>query len=1456
MNDQISRKINVTETSNGAVTNPALVSRLAGGGVCVVGIGASAGGLDACQRLLAAMSHPSGMAFILIQHLDPTHESLMVELLSKATTMPVCQATDGMVLENDHLYVIPPGAYLSFRAGALHLSEPLAKRGARLPFDFLLQSLAVSVGSRAICVILSGSGSDGTVGLKAIKAAGGLVIAQSPDDAAYDGMPRSAIASGGVDIILPVEEIAQELLRFRQRQDALQSTTGASRIVALLREKTSHDFTLYKPGTLERRIAHRMTLAGISADDTDRYFDILKQDAKEREQLVDDLLINVTSFFRDPKVFEALALTVIPEIVSSVADQAIRIWIAGCSTGEETYSLAMLVQEQILAVRSTARVQMFASDVDEKAVSIAREGFYPNAIEQTVSAERLERFFVKQGDGYQVTPELRSTIVFAVQDVLADPPFSRLDLISCRNLLIYLQPQAQAKVISIFHFALRPNGTLLLGSAEAVNALDARFSVISKQSRLYRKTGLALLDQTFSIPGGEVVRMPSRISPEKSTPGSDIAEFCKRLILENYAPAVILINERFECLYSAGPTDPYLRAVQGYPTQDLQAMIKPALRARLKSAVAKAGSEDVKVVVPGGRAVHEGQPLQFDIEVTPVRKQNDRLFLVCFSGHAKHEYHDHKVLPAEAAHGPARHAEIEQELREARAEIASLTQSLGLASQEQHAINEEAMSINEEFQSTNEELVTSKEELQSLNEELTVLNSQLQETLERSRTTSNDLQNVLYSTDVATLFLDEDLNIRFFTPAAKALFTVIASDLGRPLSDLHSLASDSALQADAMQVLKTFKPIERDVEAQNGDWFNRRVLPYRTHDESVAGVVITFTDITQRKKIKNALKAAQLVAERANIAKSRFMAAASHDLRQPLQTLTLLNALLAKITGGAQAQKLLHKIDETTNSMGEILGTLLDINQIEAGVVKAEMQSFPINALLQKLGEEFAFIAESRGLTLHTMPCNLHVYTDPKLLEQIIRNLLSNALKYTKKGGVVLGCRRGRNTLRIEVWDSGSGIPKAELKVIFDEYHQVESVARDRSRGLGLGLSIVQRLSEILGHPVSVRSTQGRGSVFSIEVAISTVAPPAAVELLEENRADAIFQPDPLIANILIIEDDTDIRHLLEMFLIEEGHVIAAAQDGDIAIKLVGTRMANPDLVIVDYNLPNGTNGLQVISELRRLNEKPFSVIVCTGDISAETIRRIAAENCAHLSKPMKLKDLNDTIQRLLGVASMTEKLRPMNTSHAHQAGQQTVYIIDDDPAVGSAMRLIFEANCFQVEVFADCEAFWAAPRREANSCLLVDANLPGMSGIEMLQKLASSRSQLPAILMTGEGDVKMAVQAMKAGAFDFIEKPVSQSDLLKFVKRVFEQSRDSDAIAARRGKAAEQIASLTSRQRQVMDMVLAGHPSKNIAADLGISQRTVENHRASIMERTQTRSIPALARLAIMASGAMSGTD
>jgi two-component system CheB/CheR fusion protein len=474
------------------------------------------------------------MAFILVQHLDPTHESMMAELLAHRTAMIVEQATNGMLLEPERLYIIPPGSYLSVSEGALHLSEPDARHGARLPFDFLLRSLAEEYGERAICVILSGTGADGSLGLKAVKEKGGLVVAQDPEEAAFDGMPRSAILTGAVDLILPLASIPDALLKFHRRMTLTRATAAPSEkntapdwlpeIVDLLRKKTSHDFRLYKEGTLRRRIERRMAMASIETDEMERYLDVLRSDDKELDRLATDLLINVTSFFRDPAVFDVLSEKIIPDLVRTHSiDQPLRVWIAGCSTGEETYSFAMLFREEITAAKREIKLQIFASDVDADAVATGREGLYPESIAADVSAARLTRFFSKDDHGYRILPELRATIVFAVQDVLADPPFSRLDLISCRNLLIYLRPEAQEKVISFFHFALREGGILLLGSAETIGSSKGRFEIISKTERIYRHIGRTRPGEPgFLFGAADGVRPPTRL-PQGQAPSRQVA---------------------------------------------------------------------------------------------------------------------------------------------------------------------------------------------------------------------------------------------------------------------------------------------------------------------------------------------------------------------------------------------------------------------------------------------------------------------------------------------------------------------------------------------------------------------------------------------------------------------------------------------------------------------------------------------------------------------------------------------------------------------------------------------------------------------------------------------------------------------------------------------------------------------------------------------------------------------
>jgi two-component system CheB/CheR fusion protein len=1435
-----------------------------------VAIGASAGGLDPVIKLMDALPAGSGLALILVQHMDPGHQSMLVELLTPHTAMTVCQAAQGMPIEPDHLYVIAPGTYLSVEGRTLRVSAPPVRHGKRMPFDFLLRSLAQDDSVRAACVVLSGTGTDGSIGALDIKHAGGLVVAQLPEEAAYDGMPRSAIETGAVAAVLPVAAIPAALLAHRPEPPASPASGRAApaqgddaldvadqwlpRIVELLRTTTVHDFTRYKAGTLRRRVQRRMALASLKPDEMQRYFDRLRTDASERDLLAKDLLINVTSFFRDPTVFATLSETVIPELVRGhLADRPLRIWVAGCSTGEETYSIAILFLEQISLAKRPIKLQVFASDVDADAVAVARDGIYPDTIRGNVSPERLARFFSHEDGDYRVHPDLRGAIVFAVQDILADPPFSRLDFVSCRNLLIYLKPDAQARVVALFHFALRNGGVLLLGSAETVADAEGRFDVISKADRIYQRIGR----NNSARPGQAEVAEPDRgadslrrrvmptFARAQSRPTA-LAELGRRLLIENYAPAAILINATNETLFCVGPTDRYVRLPPGHATQDVLAMARSGLRTKLRAAIEQARHTRTKVVA-GGRITGDGQDFAFNLEVLPVPQSGEDMLLVCFVD----------TPPAELRPGrPARRgdapqvAELERELESTRAELQETLRDLQLSTEEQNATNEEALSINEEYQSTNEELLTSKEELQSLNEELTALNSQLQEALERQRITSDDLQNVLYSTNVATLFLDLDLKIRFFTPATQRLFSLIASDVGRPLADLAAVAADDGLTADARQVLERLEPVEREIKTKDDVWYRRRILPYRAHGDRVEGVVITLTDVTARRKASEALEAAKKQAETATAAKSRFLAAASHDLRQPLQTLALLQGLLARLVEGDRAKGLLGRLDETLVAMTTMLDTLLDINEIEAGTVRPEMSTFGVQDLLSRIRAEFAFHAEAKGLALHVVDCSLKVTSDPRLLEQMLRNLVSNALKYTTSGRVLVGCRRVGANVSVEVWDTGRGIPEADIERIFEEYWQSDNAARERSRGLGLGLSIVKRLGELLGHTVTVRSMLGEGSHFAISVPIALAAdaappPPQAAAMVEPVARSA--------ARVLVVEDDPDLRELLHQSLRAEGYHVVSAPDGLAALESL--KKSPPALLLADFNLPDGLNGLELAVRVRRATGRELPVIILTGDISAETRGDVAQRGCTQLNKPVKQTDLLDTIKRLLDEAQppVADLAAAAAADVTAPDGRAKVVVVDDDDRFLSAIVGTLEDEGWAAVGYESGEAFLAAERQGSGDCLLIDAYLPGMSGLDLLERLRADGNRSPAIMITGQSDVPMAVRAMKAGAVDFIEKPISHGDLMSAVSRALEQSRDASKLSAWREDAARHLAALTPRQHEIMSLVLAGLPSKNIALDLGISQRTVENHRASIMRKTGATSLPALARLALAAQPAAS---
>lgn len=1513
---------------DGARPDPAqpIPTRHPGGPVAVVGIGASAGGCKAIIALLESMPERSGLAIVVIQHRTPNNETLMVDLLARVTPLPVHTAADGMPVEADHIYIAPAGKVLLMRGDRFAVTGPAENR-VSLPIDLFFRSLAAGRKQSAICVVLSGAGSDGSLGLKAIKESGGLVVVQDPATAGFDSMPQNAIATGLADYVLPPERMTDALVAFIRQpylrtvpsgDEPLPDGEDLDHILSLMQARNHHDYRAYKTRTLVRRIERRM---GIHHVGTMRgYRDFLGTHPGEVEQLARDILISVTGFFRDPEAFAILDEAIIgPMMRNRGADRPIRVWVPGCATGEEVYSIAILLMEACAAAKTTCDVKVFGSDIDTHALDVARAGVYPETIAVDVPAPLLARYFVPVANGYKVCRPLREAVTFAAQNMISDPPFSNLDLVSCRNVLIYIDAAVQRSILEMFHFSLGDGGHLFLGSAETTGSRSDLFVPVSKKWRLYLKPGngrrrIPALPGPAAVTAGVAQRTPvtARASP---------AEITRQALLLAYAPAAVLIDAQHRILYLYGPTGDFLDLPTGEMPQDLTTMTRGDLRLKVRGAVKQALSSDHRVTVSGVRQRRAGVWSPVTVTVIPIRspQATDRLVLVTFQREQR----------AEAARadgdGPANDTQttaetsvieqLEQELRVTRDDLSATIQELEVSNEALRAANEEILSINEELQSSGEEMETSKEELQSLNEELGTLNSQLHEKVEELEVTTNDLTNLLTSTDIATLFLSPDLRIKRFTSPATRLFSLIPTDVGRPITDISRHFSDPDFIADIRSVLDTLTPMEREVRADGGGTLLRRIHPYRTQDNRIEGTVVTLSDVTALKRTaavlaerarqqkliadlgrkalgdesaevllrtvpalvaeafgadfvgiftvsgeamglkllqgfgwnqpegadrlvpgdpsshvgqifwsrqplvvgeftadrrvpggppipgvasgigvafggndvsrpsvlalysrkpgrfsdddlefvqavanilglaveraaiqdkvraardfaeaivdtvrepllvldaaltvaaaskayyrmfaatpdatlgrslgdlaggvfraagldghltamieqgstiesleidagadaegprtlqinarplnrserlilvgiedvtghlraRRALAAAKAVAEQASAGKTRFLAAASHDLRQPVQAAVLFHHLLSIQDLAPDSARLLTSLGNTLTALHTMLDEILHMSRLDAGVVDVQPKSFPLGTLIGRLVEEFEPLAQAAGLRLHNVDTSIRVCSDPKLLGRILQNLLANAVKYTDRGRILIGCRRIGGTVRVQVWDTGRGIPAGQLTAIFEEFHQVGNLGRDRRQGLGLGLSIVDRLATLLDHPITVRSTPGRGSVF--EVAVPTT-----------DHTDRIDEPPPEAQLdgsgrcVLVIDDDPVLLDSVRRFLEQLGFEVDVAADRETALAL-HTRRSPPDLVIADYRLGGEENGADVIRQLRSAFGIALPGIILTGDTSPQRIRDASRSGFLLLHKPVAPSELSAAVRSAL----------------------------------------------------------------------------------------------------------------------------------------------------------------------------------------------------------------------------------
>lgn len=852
----------------------------------IVGIGASAGGLAAFEAFFSGMPATSepGMAFVLVQHLAPDRKSSLTELIRRHTWMQVFEVEDGVVVQPNCAYVIPPGRDMTFLNGTLQLLEPTAPRGQRLPIDFFFRSLAQDQRERAIGIVLSGTGRDGTLGIRAIKGEGGMVMAQNPASTEYDGMPCSAIGTGLVDFQLPPAEMPAQLIAYVFRRfgksplpnGAPRSKTedALKKIFILLNAQTGHNFSLYKPSTILRRIERRMAVHQIDA--IAAYVQYLQQTPAEGEALFRDLLIGVTQFFRDPETFKVVEDQVIPKLFAGKpASSVIRVWSAGCSTGEEAYSLAMLLAERQEAMKQNFKVQVFATDIDSQAIATARAGLYPASIAADVSKERLTRFFTAQSNGkdYCINKSIRDMMLFSEQSVTQDPPFSKLDLISCRNLLIYLGSDLQKKLIPLFHYALVPGGFLFLGSSETVGEFGELFSTLDGKAKLYQCKEAFSIVQRLAL-GRVISPLTASESTLSKTAEKTVAAVIPSLrkltedaLLQQVVPAAALVNAQGDVLYLHGRTGLYLEPTPGETcVNNILKMAREGLRRELTTALHKSARANEIVRFPGLRVRTNGDFTTVNLILHPVVPESSSeapLYLVILEKAPPVDPEPafqnalHASTEAETPDIDIRIKALRQELQAKEEYLQTANEELETSNEELKSSNEELQSINEEFQATNEELATSKEELQSLNEELLTVNNDLQTNVLSLSRANNDINNLLAGTGIATVFVDFRLRILSFTPTASQIINVIRSDMGRPVSHIVSnLINYNCLVEDIQAVLDTLIPRETEVQTTDGLWYTMRILPYRTIDNVIEGAVLNFVDITEIKKTREALQKA------------------------------------------------------------------------------------------------------------------------------------------------------------------------------------------------------------------------------------------------------------------------------------------------------------------------------------------------------------------------------------------------------------------------------------------------------------------------------------------------------------------------------------------------------------------------------------------------------------------------
>lgn len=1232
----------------------------------VVGIGASAGGLEAICTLFRQMPSDCGMAFVVVLHLSPDHQSVADRIIQDTTQMPVRQVTEPVPIERNHIYVISPANRLSTNDGYLRVTPANRRRGDHVAIDLFFRDLADVHKDHAFCVVLSGTGADGAVGLSRIKEQGGVTLAQTPDDAQYDSMPRAAIETGMVDLVLPAAEIPQKLLELwrNARQvrlpeieddtlppalgtrvgDAQASEPMLEEILLQLRSNTGHDFQHYKRATVLRRIERRLHVTGQA--DLAAYLHYLEQYPAESRALLADMLIGVTNFFRDREAFEALERHVLPQLVcerdpAEGADE-IRVWSAGCSTGEEAYSLAMLVCEQLALEQRSHKVQVFATDLDERAIGIARSGSYPEAIVTDVPPSRLRQFFLKEDQHYRVRKEVREKVLFARHNLLSDPPFSQIDLIVCRNLLIYLDREVQRDILQMFHFALRPGGYLFLGSSESADMASELFAPVDKRNRIFRALDASNTGRRSGrqLAGTSAASMPLE-TLAKAKPGRkpSFADLHYRALARRMPPSLI-VDIDGNILHMSEGVGRFLQVAGGEPSRSLLNLVLPPLRLALRSTLfqARQGTEAV-TSRPVDLAETMGK-LQVEITVQPYKDDlsaSDCLLVV---------FEERAPDPSLPLPGVIRQTDsmvlhnLERELQRTRLQLQETIEQSEVSSEELTASNEEMQAINEELRSASEELETSKEELQSINEELLTVNYELKNKVEETDKVNDYLSNLIACTEIATVFVDRNLHIRWFTPRATDLFNILPVDTGRSLLDITHCLDYPALADDARAVAQGEAVIEREIGGQSDHWYLARLLPYRSSEQKIDGTVLTFIDISsshaaeERVRLGEERLSKQLAeTQSTNHMKDEFFAVMSHELKHPLNLIQLNAEILRRLPSLrniSAASKAVGTICDAVTSQARIIDDLLDVARIRTGKLKLKTQPVDLLALLQGIHD--VVVSEQHPcpvrleLPADTLP--VMIEGDVTRLEQIIWNLLNNALKFSPAGNEIrLVLSHDENHARLQVIDHGVGLSHDSLEHIFDLFSQATPQQASHSReGLGIGLSLVRQLVEAHGGSVRAKSPGlGLGCTFEVTLPLCDTQLPQreqGSELLSEGRLNGI--------RVLLVDDSVEVLAVMQELLeMESATVNAFSKPREALDAAAGEEY---DIILSDIGMPV-MDGHALIKALRgyvHLRHTPAIALTGYG-ASADQYKSRQSGFDRHLSKPVGYDELVEAIEALSG---------------------------------------------------------------------------------------------------------------------------------------------------------------------------------------------------------------------------------